>query len=141
MDPLPEKAMFQELEYRSIFLHSAAPLATLTPEGRFLRVNPALARLVGYSQDELAAITLMDLTPHAERPGATRELAASQAEAGLPGELELSLKPRRGEAFRCRVAVSWVKSASARVLHGVASLTRLAPEQRLAERDLELAHA
>jgi sigma-B regulation protein RsbU (phosphoserine phosphatase) len=49
-------ALKAEEKFRSIFENSVAGIFQTTPEGRYLSVNPALARIYGYtSQDDLMA--------------------------------------------------------------------------------------
>ena len=52
-----KKAVIQaEEKFRSIFVNSVSGIFQTTPEGRYLNVNPALARIYGYSsQEELMA--------------------------------------------------------------------------------------
>jgi diguanylate cyclase (GGDEF)-like protein/PAS domain S-box-containing protein len=51
-----------EERYRSIFEHAVEGIFQSSPDGRYLRVNPALARTMGYDspQDLIAAITSLD---------------------------------------------------------------------------------
>jgi len=47
--------------YRSLFEHALEGIFRSTPEGRFVEVNPALVRLLGYeSIEEVLALTLPD---------------------------------------------------------------------------------
>ena len=51
-----------EERFRSIFTHSAAGMATADPSGRYLAVNPAFCRLLGYSEAELLEKSVRDIT-------------------------------------------------------------------------------
>src|SRR5918999_5296968 len=51
-----------EERFRSAVHYSAIGMALVAPDGRFLEVNPALCRLVGYTRDELLARTFQDIT-------------------------------------------------------------------------------
>ncbi|MGE5625361.1 MAG: PAS domain S-box protein [Bacillota bacterium] len=56
-DPMPQEASESarrraEARYRSIFDHAVEAIYQSTPEGRFVDVNPAMARLLGYTSPE-----------------------------------------------------------------------------------------
>jgi PAS domain S-box-containing protein len=51
-----------EARFQATFEQAAAGIALLTPDGRWLRVNHKLCEIVGYSQDDLRALTFQDIT-------------------------------------------------------------------------------
>jgi len=51
----------REARYRHLFEHAAEAMFQATPEGRYLRVNPAFARLFGYSSEEELMVAVSDL--------------------------------------------------------------------------------
>lgn len=51
-----------EARFRATFEQAAVGLAHVAPEGRWLRVNQKLCEIVGYSRDELLALTFQDIT-------------------------------------------------------------------------------
>ena len=64
-----------EERFRSIFESAAAGMATVAPDGQFLQVNPALCRLLGYSEEELLARKVPEITHPEDRSAAGREFA------------------------------------------------------------------
>jgi PAS domain S-box-containing protein len=50
-----------EDHFRLVFEHSGVGMALFAPDGRFLRVNPALTRFLGYDSGELQGRSLRDL--------------------------------------------------------------------------------
>ena len=57
-----EALRLAEERYRGIFEHAVEGIFQSSPDGRFLRVNPALARIMGYdsSQEFTFALTVLD---------------------------------------------------------------------------------
>src|ERR671918_64254 len=51
-----------EERFRNAVHYSAIGMALVAPDGRFLEVNPALCRIVGYTREELLARTFQDIT-------------------------------------------------------------------------------
>ena len=57
-----EKELRQaEAKYRSIFEHAVEGIFQTTPEGQYLSVNPALARIYGYENPEELMTSLTDI--------------------------------------------------------------------------------
>ncbi|TRO82320.1 diguanylate cyclase domain-containing protein [Desulfuromonas acetexigens] len=62
-----------EARFRAIFELSGVGIATLSPEGHFLQVNPAYCRFLGYSAEEILHKSVEDVT-HPEDLAVTRTL-------------------------------------------------------------------
>ncbi|UCE83684.1 MAG: PAS domain S-box protein, partial [Deltaproteobacteria bacterium] len=52
----------REQLFRAIFEQAAVGIAHISPEGRFLRINKKFCDIVGYSQEEMIALTFQDIT-------------------------------------------------------------------------------
>jgi PAS domain S-box-containing protein len=79
-----------EARYRSAFEYAPTAMALVAPSGRYLAVNRALSQLLGYSEQELLAMSWLDLTP----PDAYEaELAVAQKL--LSGEFGMHCSPLR----------------------------------------------
>lgn len=72
-----------EERFRSAFDSAAMGMALVAPDGRWLEVNRALCRIVGYSKAELLRGTFQDIT----RPD-DLELSLSHAQRLLAGEID-----------------------------------------------------
>jgi PAS domain S-box-containing protein len=59
---LYERVRQAEQNYRSIFENAVEGIFQSTPEGRFVTVNPSLARILGYDSPEEVIETLTDIT-------------------------------------------------------------------------------
>ena len=57
-----EKLRESEERFRSAFEYAAIGKAIVSPEGEFLKVNPALCEILGYEESELLQKTFQDLT-------------------------------------------------------------------------------
>ncbi|MGV2828850.1 PAS domain S-box protein [Myxosarcina sp. GI1(2024)] len=57
-----EKLRESEERFRSAFEHASIGKALVSPEGRFLKVNPALCELIGYCESQLLQKTFQDIT-------------------------------------------------------------------------------
>src|SRR6266705_3089220 len=62
-----------EARFRSIFEQARLGMATASPEGRYLQVNQALCRFLGYERDELLKMTVFDVT-HPDDRARTRQV-------------------------------------------------------------------
>lgn len=57
-----EKRQLAHEMFRSIYEHSAIGMAVCDLAGRYVSVNPAMCRFIGYSKDELLTLSYMDIT-------------------------------------------------------------------------------
>jgi len=57
-----EQLQQSEARFQATFEQAAAGISIVSPEGYWLRVNHKLCAILGYSQDELMALTLQDVT-------------------------------------------------------------------------------
>jgi PAS domain S-box-containing protein len=76
-----------EEKYRSIFENAAEGIFQSTPEGRFSTVNPALARMLGYSSPEEVVTTIQDIARqvYAEPEQRTEYVRLLQAQGEVRG--------------------------------------------------------
>jgi PAS domain S-box-containing protein len=100
-----------ETRFRVTFENAPVGIANAAPDGRFLRVNEAACRIVGYSADELTTKSFQDIT-HQD------DLAASVARLGLmrDGKIDRYDADKRylrkdGAIVRGRVTVSCVRKS------------------------------
>jgi diguanylate cyclase (GGDEF)-like protein/PAS domain S-box-containing protein len=70
-----------EERFRSAFEYSAAGFALITPDGRWMKVNPSMCRIVGYPEAELLDTPFQRITVPEDVPGdeeASRRLLAGE---------------------------------------------------------------
>jgi PAS domain S-box-containing protein len=99
-----------EQKYRSIFENAVEGIFQTTPEGRFLSVNPALARIYGYSTPEELTSNLTDLRQQAYVDAQRREkFMRIMNEAGEVSGFE-------SEVYRADGSIIWISESARAVL-------------------------
>ena len=83
-----EALRLAEERYRGIFEHAIEGIFQSSPDGRYLRVNPALARIMGYDspQEFVAELTVLDRVY--VDPGRREEFVRIMQSRGTVGNLE-----------------------------------------------------
>ena len=133
-----------EARFRVTFSHSAIGVALVSLDGRWLQVNSALCRILGYSESELLAINHHDLV-HAE----DLEASCTNLQRTLAGEIsryevEKRYIHRDGRTVWTVVNIALVRNASNAPLYLVFQLQDVS-ERRQSQIEidrarLELAH-
>jgi diguanylate cyclase (GGDEF)-like protein/PAS domain S-box-containing protein len=77
------------------FEGASTGMAVVSPDGRWLRVNPALCRMTGYSQEQLLGVRFENIT-HAGDLAADLELVRRTLAGEIPG-YEMEKRYRRGD--------------------------------------------
>ncbi|MGQ0574207.1 MAG: ATP-binding protein [Pseudonocardia sp.] len=135
-----------EERFRRAFEDNAVGMALTAPDGRFGRVNRALAEMLDRSEDELLAADLPALLHPDADAGATTALTRLVTGPGDPVQFETVLRRSDGGAVRVGVTASLVRGADGTPLHlnvNVLDVTarRAAEAERRARRDAELARS
>src|SRR5215475_4534820 len=66
-----------EDDFRSLFELSAVGAAQVSPEGRYVRVNPKFCQMLGYSEQELLQRSVLDVTHPDDREASAVVLTTS----------------------------------------------------------------
>ena len=111
-----------EERFRLSFEAAPIGVALVNPDGRFLRANEALCRLVGYSEEELLPLTFAEIT-HPDDLAADIELLQET----LRGErdhyrLEKRYLHREGHAVAAQLDVSLVRDSDGEPLHFISHI-------------------
>jgi PAS domain S-box-containing protein len=126
-----------EARFRSAFDFAAIGMALVSPQGSWLQVNRAICQLIGYSEQELLALTFQDVT-HPD------DLTADLSYVGqvLRGELDSYQMEKRyfhkqGHVVWVLLSVSLVRAEDGAPLHFVSQIqdisARKAAEQAVRE--------
>ena len=82
-----------EERWRAVFQNSAIGVALTDLDGHFLAANPVYQRMLGYTEEELRALSFLDIT-HADHRETNRALAGELVE-GKPQEFQIEKQYRR----------------------------------------------
>lgn len=137
---LTDRLRKSEARFLSAFESASIGMGMVSPEGRWMNVNPALCELFGYASAELQQKTFQDLT-HAEDLAKDLENQRRM----LAGELNVLHRDKRyvrkdGQVIWARVSVSLVRDPSGRPLHFITQVQDIT-EQRKAMESLRLFRA
>jgi len=129
-----------EERFRSIFEHAASGMATVTPEGKLLQVNPAFCRFLGYTAQELRGLSVQEIT-HPDDLAATCQIL----EMGRKGSIRVLSHEKRylrkdGSVAWAHTNTTWINDASGRPLYSVALVQDIS-ERKLAEERLRESEA
>lgn len=138
-----------EERFRRAFEDNAVGMALTDLDGRFLKVNPALARMLGREAADLLTADLSAVVRREDRTGARLLLRSLSGRGGPtvfgssgPGPLEVTLVRADGSTLIAALSASVVGAGSARHLSlNVVDVTarRAAQRERIARREAELA--
>jgi len=122
-------------------LFEGAPIgmALLTPDGRWVRVNPALLKITGYSSEELLAKTFQEIT-HPDDLSVDLE----HTQRLLVGEIgDYQIEKRffhaQGHVISATLSVSLVRDLQGKPLHFVAQIQDITERKLMEERVRHLA--
>jgi len=124
------------------FQHAPIGMALVTPGGYMLRVNHALCQMLGYDEQELLSMALIDLT-HPDDIATSRELSRSLREGDRETyQLEKRYIHRDGRAVHVLLSVSVVRRAEGEPFQAVAQIMDISQRKAYEEalfRERELA--
>jgi two-component system cell cycle sensor histidine kinase/response regulator CckA len=106
-----------EERFRGAFQYSPIGMGIVRLDGRFLRVNPALCRIGGYSESELLRRTFQEVVPEEEfelHRGEVRRLLRGEIESY---EREVRYRHKLGHFVWVRFAVSGIRDRDGQIVH------------------------
>src|SRR6185503_14072691 len=128
-----------EERFRRTFQLADSGLAHVSLDGRFLRVNPRVCEIFGYSEEELRTLTAKDIS-HPD----DRDLADVPRARVLAGEIESARLEKRyfrkdGRLIWVAIAIAMERDAEGRPLYAISVLDDVT-ERKNAEAALGAAH-
>jgi PAS domain S-box-containing protein len=97
-----------EGRWRALFDNSAVGISVTDIDGKFIATNRAYREMVGYSEEELRELSLMDLTEEADRPACAARIA--DLWAGRLPQYQIEKRYRRKDGQSIWVRVTYSKS-------------------------------
>ncbi|GIW12107.1 MAG: hypothetical protein KatS3mg061_3164 [Dehalococcoidia bacterium] len=120
------------------FQFAASGIVIVAPDGRILDCNPSFCQLVGYSQDELRAMTVFHLSHpedlHLERPG-IRQIQAGVRESF---SLEKRYRHRDGHTLWVQIVISAVPGRTPSSGYFIAQVLDISGRKEAERRDAAL---
>ena len=133
-----------EARFRSIFEQAQLGMATASPEGRYLQVNQALCRFLGYERDELLKMTVFDVT-HPDDRARTRQIMEESLAGKRALEMEKRYLRKDGTSAWGYLTATWLRDASGRpdfavgLVQDIDERRRVQESLRLSEEQLQQA--
>jgi PAS domain S-box-containing protein len=127
----------REEEFRLLFDLSAIGMAEVSPEGRYLSVNRKYCEMLGYSEQELLHLAVVDVT-HPDDREATAAQVSSGFTSGEPAEYSLEKRYVRKDGATIWALINWtiVRDGEGHPLHSVANIQDITARKRAeAERE------
>jgi PAS domain S-box-containing protein len=127
-----------EERFRSAFEDAGIGMALVSLEGRFLRVNRALDRIVGYSATELLTKSFQDITYPDDLAADLGRVHSLVAGVGSSYDMEKRYIHQAGHVVWTHITVSLVRDAAGRPMHFISQIEDITERKQLEE---NLAHA
>jgi diguanylate cyclase (GGDEF)-like protein/PAS domain S-box-containing protein len=129
-----------EEHFRSAFENAAIGMAVVGFDGRFLRVNDALAGLTGYRPDQLVEMSFRDLTPEEELGGNVQAMEKLRTGEMSVYQTEKRYRRADGGTVWVSLTVSLVRDAAGDPVNMISQMqdmtARKEVERELADRAL-----
>jgi diguanylate cyclase (GGDEF)-like protein/PAS domain S-box-containing protein len=115
-----EAALYlSEARFRSTFNDAGHGMALVGKDGRFLIVNPAFCRILGYSQDEMRGRSFLDITHKEDLAESIRAYDRMRSGAISQAEMEKRYVRKDGSIVWVQLNVSWVRDEAGTPVHQV----------------------
>ncbi len=127
-----EELRRSEKRFRSSMEYAAIGMALVAPDGRWLRVNRALCRIVGYCEAELLATNFQSITHPSdleEDLDNVRKMLAGEIDAY---EMEKRYIHKEGHPVWIQLNVSLVRDADGQPLHFISQIQDITERKRQA---------
>jgi len=131
-----EELEASEERFCDAFEHAPIGMALASPEGRWLKVNPALCEAVGYSEAELLSRTFQDITPPEDM-----EISLENVRRLMAGEMRSSQMEKRyvhacGRLVTVLLSVSLVRDDQGQPRYFIAQIQDITG-RKLAEEEMQ----
>ncbi|SEI73458.1 sensor domain-containing protein [Frateuria terrea] len=131
-----------EQRFFGAFQHAAIGMALVRPDGRFLRVNEAVCRMLGYSEEEFLTLSIADIThpdDYADDAAQLQQMLAGDSDAY---QMEKRNLHKDGHVVHFQLSVSLVRDEHGKPLYFVSQVEDISQRKQYEEalfRERELA--
>jgi PAS domain S-box-containing protein len=108
-------------------------MVATAPDGRFLQVNPAYCRFLGYTEQELLRLTGPDVTHPDDREATRARLAEAREGSRQVVDLEKRYVRKNGTTVWAHVSAAWIRASSGKDLYSVAIVQDITTRKRAEE--------
>ncbi len=130
-----------EQQFRGAFEIASNGMALVSIDGRWLKVNAAVCKLLGYSEAELLATNFQSLTHPDDLAMDLRQVQAILGGEILSYQLEKRYLHRDGHAVWGLLSVSLVRDGNGQPAHFVSQIFDISSQKAVEQRVLEAQHA
>ncbi|MCX8110322.1 MAG: PAS domain S-box protein [Syntrophorhabdaceae bacterium] len=132
-----EELKKSEEKYRNIFENAAEGIFQVTPEGRYLSINPALARIHGFASPEDMMATVTDIAHQLYvDPQRRAELKKKMVEEGFVKDFEILMRKKDSSLHWVSVTSHAVKDNKGDIIYYEGMLVDIT-SRKLAEEEAE----
>lgn len=122
-----------EARYRAFFERASDAIFVADPQHRYVEVNPAGCRLLGYARDELVGLHLRDVIPPEDL--VTQPIATERYDANAPFVVERRLLRRDGGIVEVEISgIKFSDGSLQSVVRDISERKRLLAERAATER-------
>ncbi|HUI25044.1 MAG TPA: PAS domain S-box protein [Candidatus Kryptonia bacterium] len=111
-----------EIRFQNAFRHASVGMALVSSDGRPLQINPALCKMLGYSEAELLPKPVSEVMHPDDWPAAQRDLQRLITGEATTYEAERRYLHKSGAVVWTQMSVSLVRDEDGRPLHTVSQL-------------------
>ncbi len=126
--------LLSEERFRSAFEHAPIGMAMVAPDGRWLRVNPSVCEIVGYTESELLASDFQTIT-HPDDLNADLHLLHSVLAGEIPSyHMEKRYFHKDGRTVHIMLSVSLVRDPAGTPLYFISQIQDITLRKQAEER-------
>jgi len=131
---LAEEALrTSEAQFSTSFESAAIGMAIISPQGRWVKVNPAMCEMVGYTPEELHTMTFQDITHPEDLRADMNQLDQATAGKIQSYQIEKRYFHKNGSEVNVFLSVSLVRDSQNKPLHFTAQVQDMTERKRLEE--------
>lgn len=117
--------------YHKAFRDAGIGMAMCAPDGRFLQVNRALCRMLGYTEGKLCGLSFLEVTHPGDREVSSAHLRRLLSGAAERYHLDKRYLTRAGETRWASVIVTLVRDGAGAPLHTVSQIHDITEGRRI----------